>query len=602
MADLQAKNRSEMNPAYQWDLEAMIPDESVISGQLTGILNEASQYHEKFCGHLTESGQMLADAYIEKDDISRRLEKIYVYAHMRRDEDNAVGAYQALVDQCYSVISAVSAQTSFFAPELMAADEETIRGYLENTPDLKIYEFEILNAFRLKKHILSGKEEAILAQMGEITGATGEIFTMLNNADMTFSSIKDEKGEESALTHGTYITFMESHSRQVRKAAYDSMYDSYKKLINTIATSYNYNTKTDVVSARIRGYGSSREAALSGDNIPAEVYDNLVSVVNEALPQMHRYTSLRKKLLGLSDEALYMYDMYVPLINIPERKVPFEEGLDIMRAALRPFGEEYLEKMNEGIRQRWIDVYENKGKTSGAYSFGCYDSYPYILLNYTDTLKDVFTIIHEMGHSMHSAFTRETQPYVYGGHSIFTAEVASTVNESLLMHHLLAEETDPEMRKYLLNMHLEAFRTTLFRQTMFAEFEDLTHKEIEAGGQLTPDWLCDTYQALNDKYYGPSVARDDTIRYEWARIPHFYRAFYVYKYATGYSAATAITERILKEGDAAAKEYIDFLRTGESDHPIELLKIAGVDMSSPQPIRNAMTVFTAILDEFESLV
>ena len=600
MATKQPKNRSEMDQAYQWDLAAMIPDESVLDGQLAQIREEAEKYQQKFCGHLTENGQVLAAAYAEKDDLWRRLEKIYVYAHMKRDEDNSVSRYQALTDQCMSVIAAVSASLSFFAPELMAADEDVILGFLETTPELKTYDFAIRDALRLKEHVLGSSEESILAQMGEVTGATGDIFTMLNNADLTFESILDENGEEAALTHGTYIKFMESHDRSVRERAYNSMYDSYKKLINTVATTYNYNTKTDVVSARIRRYGSAREAALSGDNIPAEVYDNLVAVVNETLPEMHRYTELRKKLLGV--DKMYMYDMYVPLIKIPERRVPFEEGLDIMRAALQPFGEDYLAKMNEGIGQRWIDVYENRGKTSGAYSFGCYDSYPYILLNYTDTLKDVFTIIHEMGHSMHSRYTREAQPYIYGGHSIFTAEVASTVNESLLMHHLLQTETDPEMRKYLLNMHLEEFRTTLFRQTMFAEFEDLTHKEIEAGGQLTAEWMCEKYQELNDKYYGPAVEKDDTIRYEWARIPHFYNAFYVYKYATGYSAATAISHKILTEGEPAAKAYIDFLRTGESDHPIELLKIAGVDMSTPEPIRDAMKTFTEILDEFASLV
>lgn len=378
------------------------------------------------------------------------------------------------------------------------------------------------------------------------------------------------------------------------------MYDSYKELINTIASTYNYNTKTDVVSARIRKYESARAAALAGDNIPAEVYDNLVSVVNDNLPAMHRYVELRKKLLGV--DKMYMYDMYVPLIELPDNHIPYEKGLDIMREALQPLGQEYIEKMNKGISEGWIDVYENKGKTSGAYSFGSYDSYPYILLNYTDTLKDVFTIIHEMGHSMHSRYTRDNQPYIYGSHSIFTAEVASTVNESLLMQHLFNKESDIQMKKYLLNLHLEEFRTTLFRQTMFAEFEDITHKAIENGQVLTADWMCEQYEALNAKYYGPAVEKDDTIKYEWARIPHFYNAFYVYKYATGYSAATAISGKILSEGEPAAKAYIEFLKTGESDYPIELLKIAGVDMSSPEPIKAAMDTFNGLLDEFEKLV
>ena len=600
MAAKELKKRSEMDPAYQWNISAMFSDESGLDGQLQEITAQASAYAEKYSGHLTDDGKTLYEAYAEKDEIWRRLEKIYVYAHMKRDEDNSVARYQALADQCMSVIAAVSAAMSFFSPELLAANEKKILKMLDETEELSVYDFAIRDALRLKEHVLTGSEEAILAQMSEVTGATGDIFTMLNNADLTFDPVIGEDGVETALTHGSYIPLMQSHDRSVRKAAYGSMYASYKKLINTIAAAYNYNTKTDVITARIRKFGSSREAALSGDNIPGEVYDNLVSVVNEHLPAMHRYTQLRKKLLGTDD--LCMYDMYVPLIELPKKDIPFEEGLDMMRRALQPLGEEYISSMNEGIAQGWIDVYENKGKTSGAYSFGCYDSYPYILLNYTNTLQDVFTIIHEMGHSMHSLYTRRTQPYIYGSHSIFTAETASTVNESLLMRHLLDTEDDPDMRRYLLNLYLEEFRTTLFRQTMFAEFEDLTHRAIEEGGQLTSEWLCDEYEKLNDKYYGPAIARDDTIRYEWARIPHFYNAFYVYKYATGYSAATAISTKILQEGKPAADRYIDFLKTGDSDHPIELLKIAGVDMSTPAPVEDAMKRFEEILDEFGSMV
>lgn len=600
MSTQKLKTRDQIDPKYKWNIEAMIPDESVIDDQLEELKKDSEAFASDYAGRLTESADKLLGAYQAKDDIWRRLEKIYTYAHMKRDEDNSVSRYQGMADKCMAVIAYVSANMAFFTPELLAADEDTIRGYIDEAEGLEVYRFAIEDAIRQKQHILGHSEEAILAQMSEVTGATGDIFTMLNNADIKFGEVTDADGNKVELTHGNYIKFMESPDRRLREEAYNAMYDAYKGLINTIATAYNYNTKTDVVGARIRKYESSRAAALSGDNIPAEVYDNLVSVVNENLPSMHRYIELRKKLLGV--DKMYMYDMYVPLIKLPETKITFEEALDIMRNALQPFGEGYLSRMNEGISQGWIDVYENKGKTSGAYSFGCYDSYPYILLNYTDTLKDVFTIIHEMGHSMHSKFTREVQPYIYGSHSIFTAEVASTVNESLLMHYLLNKETDLQMRKYLLNMHLEEFRTTLFRQTMFAEFEDITHKAIEAGQVLTGEWMCEQYQALNDKYYGPAVERDDTIRYEWARIPHFYRAFYVYKYATGYSAATAISKKIVSEGKPAADRYIEFLKTGESDYPIELLKIAGVDMSSPQPIRDAMDTFNALLDEFEELV
>lgn len=594
------KTRDQIDSKYKWNIEAMIPDESVISGELETIKKEAEAYGEDFAGRLTESADTLLAAFQKRDDIWRRLEKIYVYARMRRDENNAETKYQAMADQCNSVIAAVSASMAFFTPELLSASEETILAYIDAAPGLEIYRFAICDTMRQKAHILTQSEENILAQMSEITGATNDIFTMLNNADIKFGTIIDEDGDETEVTHGNFIKFMESHDRDVRKNAYNAVYDAYKELINTIASAYNYNTKTDVVSARIRKYESARAAALSGDNIPAEVYDNLVAEVHKNLPAMHRYVELRKKLLGV--DKLYMYDMYVPLIKLPETSVSFEEGLDIMRDALQPLGEEYLTKMNKGIEEGWIDVYENKGKTSGAYSFGCYDSYPYILLNYTDTLKDVFTIIHEMGHSMHSRYTRDEQPYIYGSHSIFTAEVASTVNESLLMQHLLRTEDEKEMRKYLLNMHLEEFRTTLFRQTMFAEFEDITHKTIESGETLTAEWMCQQYEDLNAQYYGSAVEKDDVIRYEWARIPHFYNAFYVYKYATGYSAATAISKKILTEGKPAAQDYIRFLKTGESDHPIELLKIAGVDMSSPLPVQQAMETFNQLLDEFESLL
>lgn len=594
------KTRDQIDSKYKWNIEAMIPDESVISGELETIKKEAEAYGEDFAGRLTESADTLLAAFQKRDDIWRRLEKIYVYARMRRDENNAETKYQAMADQCNSVIAAVSASMAFFTPELLSASEETILAYIDAAPGLEIYRFAICDTMRQKAHILTQAEENILAQMSEITGATNDIFTMLNNADIKFGTIIDEDGDETEVTHGNFIKFMESHDRDVRKNAYNAVYGAYKELINTIASAYNYNTKTDVVSARIRKYESARAAALSGDNIPAEVYDNLVAEVHKNLPAMHRYVELRKKLLGV--DKLYMYDMYVPLIKLPETSVSFEEGLDIMRDALQPLGEEYLTKMNKGIEEGWIDVYENKGKTSGAYSFGCYDSYPYILLNYTDTLKDVFTIIHEMGHSMHSRYTRDEQPYIYGSHSIFTAEVASTVNESLLMQHLLRTEDEKEMRKYLLNMHLEEFRTTLFRQTMFAEFEDITHQTIESGETLTAEWMCQQYEDLNAQYYGSAVEKDDVIRYEWARIPHFYNAFYVYKYATGYSAATAISKKILTEGKPAAQDYIRFLKTGESDHPIELLKIAGVDMSSPLPVQQAMETFNQLLDEFESLL
>ena len=594
------KTRDQIDKKYKWNIEAMISDDSTVDAALDRIAERAEEYSSTYCGKLAESAAGLLKAYKDRDAIWMDLERIFVYARMRRDENNADSKYQAMTSRCGTVIARVSAAMAFFTPELLASPEETILGYIEQEPGLREYEFAIRDTLRQKAHVLSEAEENILAQMSEVTGATNDIFTMLNNADIKFGTVTGEDGQPVEVTHGSYIKLMESRDRDVRKAAYSAMYDSYKNLINTIASCYNYNTKTDVISSRIRKYESARAAALSGDNIPGEVYDNLVAVVNEYLPVLHRYVALRKKMLGL--DKMYMYDMYVPLIELPKNDIPYEKALDMMRTALAPLGSEYISKMNEGISQGWIDVYENRGKTSGAYSFGSYDSYPYILLNYTDTLKDVFTIIHEMGHSMHSRYTRDNQPYIYGSHSIFTAEVASTVNESLLMKHLLNNETDTEMRKYLLNLYLEEFRTTLFRQTMFAEFEDMTHKAIEEGQVLTAEGMSEQYEALNARYYGDAVEKDDTIKYEWARIPHFYNAFYVYKYATGYSAATAISNKILTEGEPARDAYIEFLKTGESDYPIELLKIAGVDMNSPEPVRKAMQTFESLLNEFEKLI
>ncbi len=599
MAKKDLKLREQIDNKYKWDIEAMYPDENQWEKDLEACLSMAEEFGG-YRGCLTKDAATLAGALHMRDDIWQKLEHAFVYAAMKKDEDNRVDKYQAMDDKCGSVIAKVSAAMSFFTPELLSASEEQILSYIEENPALKQYEFLLKDALREKKHVLTAAEENILAQLSEVTGATNDIFKMLNNADMTFGTVTDEDGDTIEQTHGNYITFMESHDRRLRKEAYTNTYEAYKSLINTIATTYNYNTKTDVVSSRIRKYDSARQAALAGGNIPEEVYDNLIKVVNEALPTLHRYIALRKKLLGV--DQLQMYDVYVPLVKLPKTEITYEEAVEIMKAGLAPLGEEYVNQLQQGVDERWLDVYENKGKTSGAYSFGSYSSKPYVLLNYTDTLKDVFTIVHEMGHSMHSWYTRNTQPFTYGDHSIFTAEVASTVNESLLIQYLINKEQDPEMKKYLINHYIEDFRTTLFRQTMFAEFEHLTHKEVENGGVLTAQWLCDQYEALNTKYFGPALSKDEYIKYEWARIPHFYRGFYVYQYATGYSAATAISKKILTEGQVARDNYIQFLKSGSSNYPVELLKIAGIDMSSPEPIKLAMETFTALVDEFEKLM
>ena len=599
MSDKKLKQRNEIPKEYKWNIEAMYPDESQWEKDVAQSVEQAAAF-SKFQGKLTESASTLLEALRERDSIWQKLEHAFVYAAMKKDEDNREDKYQAMDDKCGSAIAKVSAAMSFFTPELLEASEETILGYIASEEGLKQYEFLLKSALKEKEHILTAAEENILAQMSEVLGATNDVFKMLNNADLTFGTVVDEDGDEVTLTHGNYITFMESQDREVRKQAFTNMYEAYKKLNNTIATNYNYNAKTDVVGARIRKYASSLNAALDGNNISTDVYRNLIAEVRNYLPVVHKYIELRKKVLGVDE--LQMYDVYVPMVNLPKKDISFEEAVEMMAEGLAPLGEEYINQVREGIKEGWIDVYENQGKTSGAYSFGSYSSMPYILLNYTNTIKDVFTIVHEMGHSMHSYYTRKTQPYTYGDHSIFTAEVASTVNESLLIQHLLKTEQDPEMRKYLINFYIEEFRTTLFRQTMFAEFELLAHEEIEKGGVLTPQWLNDTYEQLNSDYFGPAMGKDEYIKYEWSRIPHFYRGFYVYQYATGYSAATAISSKILNEGAEARDNYIEFLKSGSSNYPVELLKIAGVDMASPEPVKMAMETFKNLVDEFEKLM
>jgi len=598
------KERDQIDNKYKWNMEAMYSDENIWESDFSEGLSLAENF-ASFAGRLSESAITLADAYEQRDRIWQTIERVYVYAHMKKDEDNRNSRYQAMIDKCQSLIAKASAAMSFFTPELLAIPEDIILNYIKDEPRLHTYEFAIKDTLREKEHVLSPAEEKIIAQLSEVVGSSQDIFTMLNNADMKFGEITDEDGEKVELTHGNFITFMESHNREVRKEAFDAKYKPYKDFVNTIATVYNTNVKADAIGAKIRKFPSALEASLSSGNIPKEVYTSLVDTVHEYLPALHKYMKIRKRILGVDE--LHMYDLYVPLIKLPKTDIPYEQSVEMITKTLNIMGNDYVSKMTEGINQGWIDVYENKGKTSGAYSYGSYDSYPYILMNYSNTLKDVFTLIHEMGHSMHSLYTRANQPFIYGSHSIFTAEVASTVNENLLMKQLLADEKDPEMRKYLLNLHIEEFRTTLFRQTMFAEFEKLAHEAVESGEVLTAEWLCDTYAELNKEYFGEDVVIDDNIKYEWARIPHFYTSFYVYMYATGYSAASAISDLIIEgaagnsDENKARDNYIEFLKSGECDHPIELLKIAGVDMGTKEPVQRAMKIFAELIDEFDEL-
>lgn len=590
--------RAEVPAQYKWNITAMYPKEEDWEADLE-LVKEMADAFQRHVGHLGDDAEGLLIAYQEKDLIWRKLEHAYVYARMKKDEDNRDGKYQTFSAKAQSLIAETASKLSFFTPELLSIPEKVLLDYLENK-GLSLYEFVIRDLLREKEHILSPTEESLLAQFSEVSGATNSIFSMINNADIKFGTVTDEDGDEIELTHGRFMGLMESHDRNVRESAFQKIYAAYEKQKNTLATNYYYNTKADAMYARIRKYPSALHGALSGDNISIDVYNNLVDTVNSRLDLLHRYVEVRKKLL--KTDQVHMYDMYVPLVQMPKRKVNIEDSIQLMLEGLAPLGEEYIRDLQSGIKSGWIDVYENEGKTSGAYSFGSYDSMPYVLLNHTDKLKDVFTLVHEMGHSMHSFYTRKAQPFVYGGHSIFTAEVASTVNECLLMDHLIQSSTDELEKRYLLNLYIEEFRTTLFRQTMFAEFEKKTHEAVESGEVLTPDWLCKEYGSLNRKYFGESVFYDKEIEMEWSRIPHFYNAFYVYKYATGYSAAVALSKRILKEGEPARKDYLSFLSAGENDYPVNLLKGAGVDMSKPEPIMQAMDAFELLICQLEEMV
>ena len=592
------ENRNDIDIKYRWNLEEMYSNDKLWEKDID-TAEKLTQEFLKRKGSVMKSSSSLLASLRAMEEIDILLEKAFVYARMRMDEDNRDSKRQKNLDMITSTLAKLGSDLSFFIPEILEASEAKIREFMSKEQGLDQYSHMLETLLRNQSHVLSEEEENILASLSQVNSAPHAIFNMLNNADMKFGEIVDEKGNSVELTHGNYITMMQSHNRDVRKNAFEKIYQTYEKLINTISSTYAYSVKNDVVRSQIRKYPSARNASLYPDNIPESVYDNLVKVVNDNLTNLHRYMSLRKKVLGIENQ--HMWDVYVPLVELPENEYPFEDGVDIVLKALSPLGNDYCNALKNGIDSRWIDVYETPGKTSGAYSFGSYNSMPYSLMNYTDTLNDVFTLIHEMGHSMHSYYTRKTQPYTYGDHSIFTAEVASTVNESLLIKYLLENEKDIEVRKYLINFYLEQFRATLFRQTMFAEFEHMCHSYVENNGSLTPSWLNEEYEKLNQKYYGNSIEKDDYIKYEWARIPHFYRAYYVYQYATGFSAATSLSKRILEGGEKERDDYLKFLSLGSSKYPVDLLKIAGVDMTSTKPVSEAMQTFNTLLDELERL-
>lgn len=593
------KKREEIAPEFKWKLEDIFSDENGWEADFEKIKTLSTEV-QKYQGKIGSSAQEMLALFKLSEQLERLSETLYVYARMRRDENNANPRYQTMVDRIETLGVQISAATSFITPELNAIPQEIVQGYLDSNAELKTYQHMFDELWRQKEHILSLEEERLLAMSADLSHASGNIFTMLNNADIKFPVIKDEQGNDIEITKGRYGRLMESQDRQVRKEAFEGLYSSYGKLKNTLAATLASSVKKDVFYARARKYPSALVGSLDSDNITPEVYNNLIDTVHAKMDYMYRYMKLRKKMLGLDE--LHMYDIYVPLVKEYKTETPYEKACEMVINGLQPLGAEYQDLLRKGMDAGWIDVYENEGKTSGAYSWGAYDTHPYVLMNYDNKLDDTFTLAHELGHSLHSYFSHKEQPHVYSQYPIILAEVASTVNESLLIDYLLQNPVSREEKLYLLNHYLEQFRATVYRQTMFAEFEKITHQTVEAGDALTPESLCQIYRDLNALYYGPDVVLDPEIEMEWARIPHFYSAFYVYKYATGFSAATALKEQILKEGEPAVKRYMNFLGAGGSDYPITILKDAGVDLSTPQPVTAALDYFGQLVEEMEALV
>lgn len=590
--------RPEISDQYKWRLEDIYASDMLWEKDFQQIQKLAGEV-EAYRGRLGQSAQMLLEALRTQERLEELNEKVYTYARMRRDENNANPVYQSLTDRADGLNTRVQTALSFYVPEILAIPPETVVRYLQEEQDLAQYRFALEELLRQKEHVLSAVEEQILAQAGEMAQAPSNIFKMINNADMTFPSIRNEEGKEVVLTHGSFIRFMESGDRRVRGEAFSSLYGAYRKQKNTIAATLSSSVKKDVFYARVRKFPSALQASLFSDNILPEVYGNLIQTVRRNLGAMHRYVNLRKKLLGVSE--LHMYDLYTPIVKNVKWDIPYPQAVEMVKKGLSPLGRDYGEIAARAFESGWVDVYENQGKTSGAYSWGPYGTHPYILMNYQDTLNNVFTLAHEMGHAMHSYHSYREQPYTYAHYKIFTAEVASTVNESLMMDYLLKDVSERDKKIYLLNYYLEQFRGTVFRQTMFAEFEKIIHEKAEAGEALTGELLCGVYRQLNIDYYGPGIVVDEEIDLEWARIPHFYTAFYVYKYATGFSAATALTRRILTEGEPAVAHYLSFLKKGGSDYPLNLLRSAGVDMATPHPVQEGLDVFAQLLEQIETM-
>ena len=592
--------REEVPVELTWKLEDIFStDESWESEfkEVASLAEKAGSYE----GKLKEGADSLFEVLTYKDELSERLRRLYTYSHMRYDQDTTNSKYQAMDSRIKALYAKISAGLSFLTPEILELDEDVLNKFVVEHEGLKLYRHALEELNSMRPHVLPAEQESLLAQLSEVVSASSETFGMLNNADLEFPEIKDENGETVQITHGNYIRFLESKDRRVREDAFRAVYATYGKFLNTFASTLAGTVKRDNVNARVRKYDSARHAALSDDHIPESVYDNLVETVNNNLHLLHRYAALRKEVLCI--DKVHMWDMHTPLVKEVKMEIPYEKATDIMLKGLSALGEEYTGIVAEGIKNRWVDVLENKGKRSGAYSSGAYGTNPYILMNWQDNVDNLFTLAHEFGHSVHSHYTRASQPYVYGDYSIFVAEVASTTNEALLNEYMVKATDDDQERIYLLNHWLDGFRGTVFRQTMFAEFEHTIHKMDQEGEALTADRLTEVYYELNKKYFGEDVAVDEEIGMEWARIPHFYYNYYVFQYATGFSAATALSKGILEEWQPAVDRFInEFLKAGSSDYPIEVLKKAGVDMTSSSPVEEACKVFEEKLIELEKLL
>lgn len=592
--------RSDIPIEETWRLEDIFASDEVWEKEFQDVKNEIPKVKE-FEGKLSESAETLYKALHFQDELLERIGKLYAYSHMKYDQDTTNSFYQGLDDRMKNLYSQAGSQLAFIVPEILSIDESKVAEFLKDKSELKLYEHAIAEINLQRPHVLSAEMEALLAEAGEVMNGSSNTFGMLNNADIQFPSITDEKGEEVEITHGRYIRFLESSDSRVRHDAFKAVYKTYGDLKNTFSSTLSGNVKKDNFNARVRKYDSARHAALAANNIPESVYETLVNTVNDQLHLLHRYVKLRKKVLGLNE--LHMYDLYTPLVKDVKMEYKYDEAKETILKGLAPLGEEYLKVLKEGFENRWVDVHENKGKRSGAYSSGSFGTNPYILMNWQDNINNLFTLAHEFGHSVHSYYTRKSQPYPYGNYSIFVAEVASTCNEALLNDYLLKTIDDEQKRIYLLNHYLEGFRGTVFRQTMFAEFEHIIHQKAQNNEALTAELLTKEYYALNKKYFGEEdIVIDEEIGLEWSRIPHFYYNYYVYQYATGFSAATALSKQILEEGEPAVKRYIDFLSAGSSNYPIEVLKKAGVDMTSADPIKDACKVFEEKLNEMEELL